>query len=63
MQSGFVDVFVGFVGNDPVADVGGAQGVGLRSVWIRDGTDEQPLVEPDATIDCLDELLGTWVVE
>lgn len=51
-----------FVGNDPVADVQGAQSVGLRSVWIRNGHDGTPAVEPDATVDCLDELLDTWLV-
>ncbi|MFB6070951.1 MAG: HAD family hydrolase [Halanaeroarchaeum sp.] len=52
-----------FVGNDPRSDVDGAHGVGLRSVWIRHGTEETPSVAPDATVDCLDELLGTWLVE
>ncbi|MFW5937562.1 MAG: HAD family hydrolase [Halanaeroarchaeum sp.] len=51
-----------FVGNDPIADVHGSQAVGLRSVWIRNGTDETPAVEPDTTIDCLDELHDTWLV-
>lgn len=52
-----------FVGNDPVADVFGAQSVGLRSVWLRNGGSAEPAVEPDATVDCLDELLDTWLVE
>lgn len=51
-----------FVGNDPVADVDGAHEVGMRSVWIRNGADGVPSVEPDATVDCLDELHGTWIV-
>ncbi|MFW6003445.1 MAG: HAD family hydrolase [Halanaeroarchaeum sp.] len=52
-----------FVGNDPVADVHGSQSVGLRSVWIRNGVDGTPAVEPDATVDCLDELLDSWLVQ
>mgnify|MGYP006284830513 CR=1 FL=1 len=51
-----------FVGNDPVADVHGSQSVGLRSVWIRNGTDGTPAIDPDATVDCLDELHDTWLV-
>jgi putative hydrolase of the HAD superfamily len=51
-----------FVGNDPIADVHGSQAVGLRSVWIRNGTDQTPDVEPDETVDCLDELHDTWLV-
>ncbi|MFB6125449.1 MAG: HAD family hydrolase [Halanaeroarchaeum sp.] len=52
-----------FVGNDPTADVGGAQGVGMRSVWIRNGHDAEPASPPDVAVDCLDELLDSWLVE
>lgn len=52
-----------FVGNDPVADVHGAHSVGMRSVWLRNGSDETPGIEPDATVDCLDELLDSWLVQ
>lgn len=52
-----------FVGNDPVADVHGSQSVGLRSVWLKNGTDVTPTVEPDATVDCLTDLLDSWLVQ
>ena len=52
-----------FVGNDPIADVHGSQSAGMRSVWIRNGADRSPPQEPDATIDALDELLDSWLVE
>ncbi|AKH98277.1 HAD family hydrolase [Halanaeroarchaeum sulfurireducens] len=52
-----------FVGNDPVADVHGSQSVGMRSVWLRNGAEETPTVEPDATVDCLDELLDTGLLQ
>lgn len=51
-----------FVGNDPRADVDGAHAVGLRTVWIRNGVAGRPADPPDATVDCLDELVDSWVV-
>lgn len=52
-----------FVGDSPREDVLGAQGVGMRAVWMR--TAEFPLdaVRPDAVIETLPELLpllGAW---
>lgn len=45
-----------FVGDNPREDILGAQGVGVRAVWMRGGF---PLgdVRPDATIEALPELL------
>jgi putative hydrolase of the HAD superfamily len=47
-----------FVGNDPVADVAGAAGVGMRTAYIRRGL-PPPKVDPpaDICIDTLTELL------
>jgi len=45
------------VGDDPDADVRGAQAVGLRSVWRRTALHQLPPdVRPDATTDRLDQL-------
>lgn len=46
-----------FVGDSPREDIVGAQGAGMRAVWVRSG--EFPLgdVQPDAIIDALPELL------
>jgi len=46
-----------FVGDSPREDILGAQGVGMRAVWVR--SREFPLgeVRPDAVIDTLPELL------
>ncbi|MFB6095735.1 MAG: HAD family hydrolase [Halodesulfurarchaeum sp.] len=48
-----------YVGNDPDADVGGANAAGLTSVWLRNGAPSE--VDPDAAyiIDRLDDLLET----
>jgi putative hydrolase of the HAD superfamily len=46
-----------FVGDRLHDDVLGAQGAGLRAVWIRNGhTPPEPGVQPDAVIDRLSEL-------
>jgi putative hydrolase of the HAD superfamily len=46
-----------FVGDSPREDILGAQGVGMRAIWVR--SPEFPLgdVQPDATITALPELL------
>jgi putative hydrolase of the HAD superfamily len=46
-----------FVGDSPREDILGAQGAGMRAIWVR--STEFPLgdVQPDATIEALPELL------
>jgi len=46
-----------FVGDSPTEDILGAQGVGMRAVWVR--SREFPLgqVRPDATIDTIPDLI------
>lgn len=46
-----------FVGDYPTIDIVGAQGVGMRAVWIRHSDRRADGVCPDATIDSLDELI------
>jgi putative hydrolase of the HAD superfamily len=50
-----------FVGDSPAEDIVGAQGVGMRAVWMRSA--EFPLgdIRPDATIETLPELLPLLV--
>lgn len=48
-----------YVGNDPVADVGGAAAAGLDSVWLRNGSVATPATEPTYTVDSLEELLNS----
>lgn len=47
-----------FVGDRPYDDISGAQALGMRTVWIRNDFVPRYDVEPDATIDELDELVG-----
>ena len=52
------------VGDNPVADVGGAKTAGLRAIWRRDGPDAE-MPEADAVIDQIGEVLeivrGWWM--
>ncbi len=45
------------VGDHPRNDVEGAKRAGLRAIWLRRDDKEKPAVEPDATIESLDETL------
>jgi len=49
-----------FVGDNPVADIAGAQGAGMRAIWrqLPQATLGNPIIVPDATISSLEELLG-----
>jgi putative hydrolase of the HAD superfamily len=51
-----VDIF--YVGDDPVADCGGARGAGMRSVWFDWERKSYPsdVAAPDATIHTLSEI-------
>jgi putative hydrolase of the HAD superfamily len=46
-----------FVGDRLYDDVGGAQGVGMRAVWVRSPHTPRYDAEPDAVIDSLSDLL------
>ncbi len=55
-----------FVGDDPEADIAGAAGVGMRTVWLHRGR-AWPIslhpVRPDYAIDALEDLLATFAFE
>jgi putative hydrolase of the HAD superfamily len=47
-----------FVGDRLHDDIAGAKDLGMRAVWMRNDVVPSYDVEPDATIDQLDELVG-----
>ena len=51
-----------FVGDHPEVDIRGARSAGMRAIWRRDSTVSR-VVEADATIDEVDDLLGLLGLE
>jgi len=49
-----------FVGDNPVADIAGAQRAGMRAVWrqLPQAILANPIIVPDATLDSLEALIG-----